>query len=541
MPYKLRKAPKRELYWVVTKGTNEKHSKEPLPRERAEAQMRALYSAMKGKGRFFNRGKVAPAPVLWTAPDGAVYDLRQQPDPSRPGMVTREPIMISPPRRIELPEPSVLPVDPAIPPPPKRPVRSREAEERYQRQDESNKIRIDREAEERYQRRLAEYREKYKLTAKGISKKGGASTRKAAFGEWFVVDAFGNPVAVYTNEKAALEHAKYLTDAEKRFPPSPPREGIRRRRNSGDTIDGSGFFKDEARRIFDQEVAGKNLTPAKRRRAENILQRAQYKIKQQPFSLKREFPTRQALEDRIAEQTAIADDPYHSFQIQAINALPSLGRSLETRDTKQKILDTLRRQLHVYLTGEDVAIPLPYPTRRIPEGSTEAITFDTIEHGDVMSDIVGPSGSDFPHERYYSSATSGRLDQNPFTRERILRRDPYIARTSNARLPQEAPPLPLGRIKTTRKYGPVSKYLLNPIKNLFVTPRTEDVEEEDEMVQTQNPLHRGGRVCMPKKDYVKEHERLIKVLTKGKKSELLREAKSQSKELGRKVRGKKKA
>lgn len=44
MPYKLRKAPKRDLYWVIGKdGT--KHSKEPLPRERAEAQMRALYAA----------------------------------------------------------------------------------------------------------------------------------------------------------------------------------------------------------------------------------------------------------------------------------------------------------------------------------------------------------------------------------------------------------------------------------------------------------------------------------------------------------------
>jgi len=46
MPYKLRKAPKRDLYWVVGEdGT--KHSKEPLPKERAEAQRRALYVAMK--------------------------------------------------------------------------------------------------------------------------------------------------------------------------------------------------------------------------------------------------------------------------------------------------------------------------------------------------------------------------------------------------------------------------------------------------------------------------------------------------------------
>lgn len=48
MPYALRKAPKRDLYWVVTKPTGEKHSKDPLPRARAEAQMRALYAAEGG-------------------------------------------------------------------------------------------------------------------------------------------------------------------------------------------------------------------------------------------------------------------------------------------------------------------------------------------------------------------------------------------------------------------------------------------------------------------------------------------------------------
>ena len=51
MPYHLRKAPKRDLYWVVNKETGKKHSKEPLPKERALAQMRALYASeddMKG-------------------------------------------------------------------------------------------------------------------------------------------------------------------------------------------------------------------------------------------------------------------------------------------------------------------------------------------------------------------------------------------------------------------------------------------------------------------------------------------------------------
>lgn len=57
MPYKLRKAPRRELYWVVNKDTGQKHSKDPLPKERAKAQMKALYAAekgykMRGRGRL---------------------------------------------------------------------------------------------------------------------------------------------------------------------------------------------------------------------------------------------------------------------------------------------------------------------------------------------------------------------------------------------------------------------------------------------------------------------------------------------------------
>ena len=42
MPYKLRKAPKRELYWVVNIDTGKKHSIEPIPRDRAQRQMNLL-------------------------------------------------------------------------------------------------------------------------------------------------------------------------------------------------------------------------------------------------------------------------------------------------------------------------------------------------------------------------------------------------------------------------------------------------------------------------------------------------------------------
>lgn len=54
MPYKLRKAPKRDLYWVIGED-GKRHSKEPIPKERAQAQMKALYRAMGLKGGIIDR------------------------------------------------------------------------------------------------------------------------------------------------------------------------------------------------------------------------------------------------------------------------------------------------------------------------------------------------------------------------------------------------------------------------------------------------------------------------------------------------------
>jgi hypothetical protein len=48
MPYVLRKAPKKDLYWVVSKPTGKKHSADPIPKDKAEAQMRLLYALESG-------------------------------------------------------------------------------------------------------------------------------------------------------------------------------------------------------------------------------------------------------------------------------------------------------------------------------------------------------------------------------------------------------------------------------------------------------------------------------------------------------------
>jgi hypothetical protein len=60
MPYKLRKAPGRDLYWVVSED-GKKFSKDPIPEERAKAQMRVLYMAMSKEGGGTHRENVLEA------------------------------------------------------------------------------------------------------------------------------------------------------------------------------------------------------------------------------------------------------------------------------------------------------------------------------------------------------------------------------------------------------------------------------------------------------------------------------------------------
>ena len=61
MPYKLRKAPNRDLYWVVD-NIGHKYEKEPIPLERAKKQLTALHINT-GHGICMSRGRVAPDPI----------------------------------------------------------------------------------------------------------------------------------------------------------------------------------------------------------------------------------------------------------------------------------------------------------------------------------------------------------------------------------------------------------------------------------------------------------------------------------------------
>jgi len=64
MPYHLRKAPRKNLYWVVNADSGKKYSKNPLPKERAEAQRRAIYASENGyvlRNRSRSRSKRSKA------------------------------------------------------------------------------------------------------------------------------------------------------------------------------------------------------------------------------------------------------------------------------------------------------------------------------------------------------------------------------------------------------------------------------------------------------------------------------------------------
>ena len=50
----LKKKRNQDLYWVVNKDSGKRFSKEPIPKERAKAQMRALYLHLKGGGTEAN-------------------------------------------------------------------------------------------------------------------------------------------------------------------------------------------------------------------------------------------------------------------------------------------------------------------------------------------------------------------------------------------------------------------------------------------------------------------------------------------------------
>lgn len=73
MPYRIRKAPNRDLYWVVGED-GKHHSKDPIPLEKAKKQMAALYIAMKG-GEY--PVPEPEGPMYFDTVQGTAYNAKQ--------------------------------------------------------------------------------------------------------------------------------------------------------------------------------------------------------------------------------------------------------------------------------------------------------------------------------------------------------------------------------------------------------------------------------------------------------------------------------
>ena len=65
MPYYIRKAPNRDLYWVITKETKKKHSKEPIVLEKAKAQLRILNQQLTGGSQTSYVQRLIFSPYYW--------------------------------------------------------------------------------------------------------------------------------------------------------------------------------------------------------------------------------------------------------------------------------------------------------------------------------------------------------------------------------------------------------------------------------------------------------------------------------------------
>ena len=86
MPYKLRKAPNRNLYWVITIETKKKHSREPIPLEKAKAQMRILESALVGGGPFKDELAARLSPYEQSIKDAVYAQYEPQLDAIKSGV-----------------------------------------------------------------------------------------------------------------------------------------------------------------------------------------------------------------------------------------------------------------------------------------------------------------------------------------------------------------------------------------------------------------------------------------------------------------------
>jgi hypothetical protein len=277
-------------------------------------------------------------------------------------------------------------------------------------------------------------------------------------------------------------------------------------------MSGGGYFKNEAKKIYEEEIKGYDLDKSLKRESENILQRATYKLAQLPkvrsYAYKNRYEIAKIIEKLTEEVENIEREPYSRYQkhdIAMVNSvIKDLYVSLNNWDRKERVLNDLRRQLRLFFTGSDET-----RIRKVPRGAETTFLAD-VEHGMVMTDLDKMFYKEDP--KYFSKdelrqANENRIRAsnlrnpprliNPLTNAEPYTAEDYVAQIGPVppEIPDELPKLPkLPPLKTTRKFGPITKYVLNPIKHLFVPPIEEDFVQHDyEVVEQRNPMYGEGK------------------------------------------------
>ena len=252
-------------------------------------------------------------------------------------------------------------------------------------------------------------------------------------------------------------------------------------------ISGGGHFKDTAKGIFAQLVAARPLKPADRRRAENMLERALHKLTLEDDSNTFDYNTMADLQASLQHyyrvlarwQNATVDYRNQNWGtgIFAQGKIDEIEKLINNRQRKQNIIDKLQSDLTTFLTTNTPTV------RTIPAGQSTALLMDDIVNGMEMTDLDRMYYNENPTyfskaelEQYNATrAQQGLGPQNPTNRGVPRSVHHYLAHVEGEE-PPKAPRASTGTssIKTTRRFGPFTRYILNPLKHLFVRPREED-------------------------------------------------------------------
>ena len=252
-------------------------------------------------------------------------------------------------------------------------------------------------------------------------------------------------------------------------------------------LSGGGHFKDTAKGIFARLVAARRLKPADRRRADNMLERALHKLTMEDDSNVDEYQTMADLQARLRHYQGVLARWQHATPdfrsrnwdtgIFAQNKIDETEKLMNNRQRKQNIVNKLQNDLTAFLSTDTPTV------RKVPAGQSTTLLMDDIVNGMEMTDLDRMYYNENPTyfsraelEQYNATrAQQGLPPQNPTNRGVPRSVHHYLAHVEGEEAPT-APATPAGTssVKTTRRFGPFTKYILNPLKHLFVRPREED-------------------------------------------------------------------